>query len=809
MISILILASSFVSFHAFTSTVHASSCSFNNYSYEVEGCLVDTSNSPVSGLNVYLIYSCPSIMTAYMTTDSNGYFSFQPTQINGNSCLAPKAYPVSVNGVTTITKSSCYVPSCNLLGQVADNPAWGQWVGDVTLGQDGYTVHVSVTIQVQPATIINVPVAALYSDNRFAELTFSSTTTTSISASFSGGVGVTYGYSSTYTNSFQTTYAIPYYCNGSSSYSNFGLSCSQGLVSIGVSAPVPSPPTGNGAYVHIRTSENLPTPDPNSPPQPSLTCPITGPQSVKSTNDMSNTVSFGITGQATFYDITATLSYTGSTTSGTSASTEAFIRSTDYQQLSFLFFPSDGSCPSPGNPTGGMRFGPVLHVWDTSPPPDYTMSASPSSLSIPPGSTGTSAISLTGFNGFNEQVSLTYSAPTGISVSLNPSSLFVSSTPASSNPVISVGPSVACGTNYPVTFTATSSGSPVIIHSATVMVAVNPACDFSISATPSSFSLYPGASVSSSISLASVNGFSGTVSLSASAPSGISVSFNPASVVLPPSSSSTATISVSSSIGAGTYTVTVTGICNTAPCSPTVSHSVQIQVQVLPDFTMSANPASVPVFPSNLATSTITVTGLAGFSGTVNLAVAVSPPSGLSCSLSPTSVALGNAASLTLTCSGTVGTYTVTVTGTSGSLSHSTNVAVRVTHYQVFVFPTELDWTCSSHGCNPGLQNATLKIYADVAPSTDTIFNLVYGCGSGSPNCNPTWAVQPGTITILAGHTSGIASLSVQPGSGQSCSQVGLRTDCYTYIQITAQLNGVTVSQTILTLYACHGICPV
>src|SRR2546428_794540 len=118
-------------------------------------------------------------------------------------------------------------------------------------------------------------------------------------------------------------------------------------------------------------------------------------------------------------------------------------------------------------------------------------------------------------------------------------------------------------------------------------------------------------------------------------------------------------------------------------------------------------------------------------------------------------------------------------------------------------------WTCIRNRCDPGLQSATLQISTNNVSPANTAFTLVYGCGSGSPACNPVWGVQPGTITIPAGQRSGTATLSVQPGSGQSCTRTGTRTDCYTYIQISAQLNGSIVSQTMLILYACYGSCPV
>jgi hypothetical protein len=98
-----------------------------------------------------------------------------------------------------------------------------------------------------------------------------------------------------------------------------------------------------------------------------------------------------------------------------------------------------------------------------------------------------------------------------------------------------------------------------------------------------------------------------------------------------------------------------------------------------PDFTISANPSSV-AGPS--LTSSITLTSLGGFSGNVNVSATVNPPGP---SISLTRVITSTSVILNLPSGGTVsnplfassrisGNFTITVTGVSGSLSHSVNV---------------------------------------------------------------------------------------------------------------------------------------
>src|SRR5207245_10303967 len=78
-----------------------------------------------------------------------------------------------------------------------------------------------------------------------------------------------------------------------------------------------------------------------------------------------------------------------------------------------------------------------------------------------------------------------------------------------------------------------------------------------------------------------------------------------------------------------------------------------------------------------LGNSTLTVTGVNGFAGTVHLTVPTSPATGLSCPLSTINIA-GSGTSAMSCASSASRTLTVTVTGTRGSLSHSTTISISV-----------------------------------------------------------------------------------------------------------------------------------
>jgi hypothetical protein len=107
--------------------------------------------------------------------------------------------------------------------------------------------------------------------------------------------------------------------------------------------------------------------------------------------------------------------------------------------------------------------------------------------------------------------------------------------------------------------------------------------DFSLSAAPSSLTVNQGSSGMSTITVNALNGFTGSVSLSASGlPSGVTASFNPTSTT----STSTLTLTASSTAATGTTTVTVTGT------SGGLTHTTTISLTVAS--------TGLPAAPSNL-----------------------------------------------------------------------------------------------------------------------------------------------------------------------------------------------------------------
>src|SRR5947199_336071 len=96
-----------------------------------------------------------------------------------------------------------------------------------------------------------------------------------------------------------------------------------------------------------------------------------------------------------------------------------------------------------------------------------------------------------------------------------------------------------------------------------------------------------------------------------------------------------------------------------------------------PDFALSANPGTVSFVAHHSATSTISLHSTGRFNGAVAL-TAASAPSGVTASCAPSSIS-GSQTSTCNLASSTSGSYTVTVTGTNGSLVHTTSISVTVT----------------------------------------------------------------------------------------------------------------------------------
>ncbi len=208
--------------------------------------------------------------------------------------------------------------------------------------------------------------------------------------------------------------------------------------------------------------------------------------------------------------------------------------------------------------------------------PNFTISASPSSLSIAPGSSGSSTITTAISGGFNSAIALSASGvPSGTTVAFNPSSIPAPGSGTSAM-TVSVGATTAPGT-YPITVTGSGGG---IQQKTTVTLTVTGSQqNLTVSALPAALTVLQGTQGSSAITTVGGGGFNSAVTLSASgAPTGTTISFNPVTIPAPGSGTSNMTVTVGANTAVGTYPLTVTasggGLTSTASVTLTVTSSM-------------------------------------------------------------------------------------------------------------------------------------------------------------------------------------------------------------------------------------------
>jgi subtilase family serine protease len=221
----------------------------------------------------------------------------------------------------------------------------------------------------------------------------------------------------------------------------------------------------------------------------------------------------------------------------------------------------------------------------------------------------------------------------------------------------------------------------------------NPLSDFTLIPNTTIVPVTAGSSGTTTINLASVNGFSGTVNLTCAAATGITCTV-PASATLTSGSSATVTFTANAPSGTttGNYNVRITGADTTGQYIHTLGMTAAVTgtTSGTPGFTI-ANGGNITIGAGATTgnTSTITVTPTNGFTGPValNCAVTTSPAGAISpvtCSIpTPVTVSGTAAVSANLTVNSTLtttgGNYVVTVTGTSGSITQTTPVTITVT----------------------------------------------------------------------------------------------------------------------------------
>ncbi len=205
--------------------------------------------------------------------------------------------------------------------------------------------------------------------------------------------------------------------------------------------------------------------------------------------------------------------------------------------------------------------------------PGFSLSAAQPAISLPPGGSIADTVTQTSFGGFTGVATLSANGglPAGLSVGFSSgasSGTTVATFTAASSTVLGTYPIIVTGTSGSVTATVT------------INVTVSAPASFSLSSSPASVSLTQGGAATSSITVTPANGFTGSVTLSASGlPSGVSAAFG----TNPATGSSLLTLTATATAATGTNTITVSGVSGSLTGSTTIS------------LTTAAASSSVPV----------------------------------------------------------------------------------------------------------------------------------------------------------------------------------------------------------------------
>jgi hypothetical protein len=353
------------------------------------------------------------------------------------------------------------------------------------------------------------------------------------------------------------------------------------------------------------------------------------------------------------------------------------------------------------------------------PTPDFTIGMSAGPGSVAAGGTAAYTVTITGNNGFNGTVSFgTLSLPAGVTGSFNPTTvsgsgsttLTISATSGASPgrltiTVAGTSGSLSHNTSAWLTITGDSSAGPPTAVSVTPNTGSGSSGAFAFT-----FSDSNGATDISSTQMeinATLSATGACYFYYSRGSNALYLASNAGAWQGPVTVGSTGTLSNSQcAVNAGASSVTTSGNTLTLNLALTFqsgfagAKNIYMEVRNAtqdsgwstkgawtvtsagpsPDFSlgMTAGPGSIVAGGS--AQYTVTVTGSNGFGGTVSFGVS-GLPSGVTGSFNPTTVTGSGSTTLTVITTGSAspGGFTITVTGTSGALSHQATASLTIT----------------------------------------------------------------------------------------------------------------------------------
>jgi uncharacterized membrane protein len=390
--------------------------------------------------------------------------------------------------------------------------------------------------------------------------------------------------------------------------------------------------------------------------------------------------------------------------------------------------------------------------------PSFTLSASPATITLFPGTSSTTVITVTGKNGFTGGVSLTAPLPSGITASFTPN-------PATGTSVLTLTASSSMtptSTSFPVTGT---SGS--LTGTANVNIQMP---SFSLAASPNSVTMGQGASATTTVTVHDINNFAGNVNLSVSGlPSGVTASFTPN----PATGTSLLTLTSSSS-ASGFAQGTIQGICaNPATCGTLTATTPFYLTVSPPSFSLVSPAPAISIAQGGSGTSTITVRPLYGFTGDVSLA-ATQLPKGVTASFTPNPTTGTSVLTLTASSTSENGSFSVLITGTSGNVTATTYVPLSISLNPAATFTLSAT-PVTITGVSGASSQSTVAVTFPSGYAGDVTLTasgapvdfgwqfspiVVYGSGTSALTLSIQGPVTTGTYNITVTGTSGTLTVN-------------------------------------------------
>ena len=287
--------------------------------------------------------------------------------------------------------------------------------------------------------------------------------------------------------------------------------------------------------------------------------------------------------------------------------------------------------------------------------------------------------------------------------------------------------------------------------------------DFTVSAGPSSQIVAQNSSTTFNVSVTALNNYTGTVSFSVTGlPAGATASFAPASVVN--AGTSVLTITTAATTAQGSYPLSIIG------SDGTIGHTAHVTLVVgNPDFTVAASPTSQTVIQGNSTSYTVTQTALNNYAATVSYSVS-GLPTGATATFTPASLTTSGTTTLAIGTATTTpgGTYTLTISGTDGTLTHTASITLVVSavDFSLSASPASqsvnqgnsTSYTVTETGINGYTGTVSYSVTAGLPAGASTTFAPTSTTGSGTTTLTvATLATTPvGNYTLTISGTDGV-----------------------------------------------------